>query len=150
MLFRSHSRYSTNTLGAAVPGGTGPTTVRGGFVAAGLRFAGQEGGKALDVVLDADLTADAAKGDLSIGRLRLAFGPAVLEGQGKVTGLRSERPIVEGLRVLTRQLDLAALAAYYPPLPGLLGGTVAGPIGLSLKAAGIGRASCRERVFGRV
>ena len=36
----------------------------------------------------------------------------------------------------TRQLDLAALAAYYPPLPGLLGGTVAGPIGLSLEAAG--------------
>ncbi len=123
-------------LGAAVPGGAGPTTIRGGFAASGLRFAGQEGGRALDVTLDADLTADAEKGDLAITRLLLAFGPATLEGKGKVTGLRGERPSVEGLRVVARGLDLAALAPYYPPLPGLLGGTVAGPIGLSLAAAG--------------
>jgi AsmA protein len=123
-------------LGAAVPGGAGPTTIRGGFAASGLRFAGQEGGRALDVTLDADLTADAEKGDLAITRLLLAFGPATLEGKGKVTGLRGERPIVEGLRVVARGLDLAALAPYYPPLTGLLGGTVAGPIGLSLAAAG--------------
>lgn len=123
-------------LGSAVPGGAGSTTVHGGFAATGLRFAGQEGGKALDVTLDADLTADMAKGDLSITRLLLGFGPAALEGKGRVTGLLSDRPTVEGLRIVSRNLDLAALAPYYPPLPKLLGGTVAGPIALSLQAAG--------------
>jgi AsmA protein len=133
-------------LGAAVPNGVGPTAVRGGFSATGLRFAGQGGGKALDVTLEADLTADAGRGDLSIARLRLAVGPAVLEGQGKVTGLRSERPAVEGLRVVSRNLDLAALAAYYPPLPKLLGGTIAGPIALSLEATGtVGRPAVELR-----
>ena len=123
-------------LGAAVAGGAGATTVHGGFAATGLRFAGQEGGKALDVTLDADLTADTSKGDLSITRLLLGFGPAALEGKGKVSGLLSDHPTVEGLRIVSRNLDLAALAPYYPPLPKLLGGTFAGPIALSLEAAG--------------
>jgi len=123
-------------LGAAVPGASGPTTVRGGFSATALRFAGQEGGKALDVLLDADLTADARKGDLSIAKLRLTFGPAALEGKGKVSGLLSDAPKIEGLRIVSRNLDLAALTPYYPPIPGLVGGTVAGPIALSIEAAG--------------
>ena len=123
-------------VGAAVPGGTGPTVVRGGFAATALRFAGQEGGKALDVTLDADLTADLQKGDLSIAKLLLSFGPAALEGKGKVTALLSESPRIEGLRIVSRNLDLAALAPYYPPLPKLLGGTVAGPIALTAEAAG--------------
>jgi AsmA protein len=123
-------------LGAAVPGGAGPTTVRGGFAATALRFAGQEGGKALDVTLDADLTADAKQGDLSIAKLLLTFGPAGLEGKGKVTALLSESPRIEGLRIVSRNLDLAALAPYYPPLTKLIGGTMAGPIGLTAQAAG--------------
>ncbi len=123
-------------VGAAVPGGAGPTVVRGGFAATALRFAGQEGGKALDVTLDADLTADLQKGDLSIAKLLLSFGPAALEGKGKVTALLSESPRIEGLRIVSRNLDLAALAPYYPPLPKLLGGTVAGPIALTAEAAG--------------
>ena len=123
-------------LGAAVPGGEGPTTVRGGFAATALRFAGQEGGKALDVTLDADLSADAKRGDLSIAKLLLSFGPAALEGKGKVTALLSDSPRIEGLRIVSRDLDLAALAPYYPPLTKLIGGTMAGPIGLSAAAAG--------------
>ncbi len=123
-------------LGAAVPGGSGPTTVRGGFAATELRFAGQEGGKALDVTLDADLSADVTKGELSIAKLLLSFGPAALEGKGKVTGLLSESPRVEGLRIASRGLDVAALTPYYPPLRKLLGGTMAGPIGLAAEAAG--------------
>ena len=123
-------------LGGAMPGGQGLTTVRGGFAATGLRFVGQEGGKALDVTLDVDLTGDAERGDLAIGKLLLAFGPATLEGKGKVTGLRSDRPALEGLRLTASHLDPAALAAWYPPLPRLIGGTVAGPVGLSLEAEG--------------
>jgi AsmA protein len=124
------------SLGTAVPGGAGPTVVRGGFSATALRFAGQEGGKALEVALDADLTADVQKGDLSIAKLLLSFGPAALEGKGKVTALLSERPRIEGLRIVSRNLDLAALAPFYPPLTKLLGGTMAGPIGLTAQAAG--------------
>jgi AsmA protein len=123
-------------LGAAVPGGVGASTVRGGFAATGLKFKGQEGGKALDVTLDADLSADAQKGDLSIAKLLLSFGPAALEGKGKVSGLLSETPRIEGLRIVSRNLDLAALTPYYPPLPKLVGGTLAGPIGLAVEAAG--------------
>ena len=123
-------------LGASVPGGAGPAVVRGGFKATGLRFKGQQGGKALDVTLDADLSADTAKGDLDITRLLLAFGPAAIEGQGKVRGLLSGNPKVDGLRVVSRNLDLEALSPYYPPLPRALGGTVAGPIGLSVRASG--------------
>ncbi len=123
-------------LGAAVPGGSGPTVVRGGFAATGLRFAGQEGGKALDVTLDADLSADVAAGELSIAKLLLSFGPAALEGKGKVTGLLSETPRVEGLRIESRNLDIAALTPYYPPLRKMLGGTMAGPIALTASAAG--------------
>ncbi|HSN13447.1 MAG TPA: AsmA family protein, partial [Anaeromyxobacteraceae bacterium] len=123
-------------LGAAVPGGSGPTAVRGGFAATGLRFEGQEGGKALDVRLDADLTADMTAGELSISRLFLSFGPAGLDGKGKVSGLLSESPRVEGLRIASRNLDLAALTPYYPPLRKMLGGTMAGPVGLVAEAAG--------------
>jgi AsmA protein len=123
-------------LGAAIPGGVGPTTLRGGFKASGLRFAGQQGGKALDVTLDADLSAEASKGDLELKRLLLAFGPAALEGSGRVSALFSGSPRSEGLRLAARDLDLEALKPYYPPLGGLLGGTVAGPIGLTLQAAG--------------
>jgi AsmA protein len=123
-------------LGSAVPGGVGATTVNGGFKATGLRFDGQQGGRALDVTLDAALTADAVRGDLDITRLLLAFGPASIEGRGKVSGLLTESPRVEGLRLVARNVDLAALAPWYPPLPRLLGGTVAGPIGLSVEATG--------------
>ena len=123
-------------LGAAVPGGAGQTTVRGGFKATALRFTGQEGGRALDVTLDADLAADAKQGDLDITRLLLAVGPAAIEGKGKVTGLLSATPKVEGLRLVARDLDLEALAPFYPPLHRMLGGTMAGPIGLKVLAAG--------------
>jgi len=131
-------------LGAAVPGGAGPTTVRGGFQATGLRFAGQQGGRALDVTLDADLAADTLQGDLDLTRLRLAFGPAVIEGQGKVRGLLSGNPKIDGLRLVARDLDLEALAPFYPPLRRMLGGTVVGPIGLSVLAAGTAGAPVLE------
>jgi AsmA protein len=124
-------------LGAAVPGGSGRTTVKGGFRADQLAFAGQEGGKKLDASLDADLDADAEKGDLRLGKLELTAGPVGLTGHGAATGLRGDAPRVEGLEIVSRGLDLAALTAYYPPLRKQLGdNVVAGPIGLSLKGSG--------------
>lgn len=124
-------------LGAAVPGGSGPTRIKGGFRATRLAFAGQEGGKALDAQLDADLEVDAAAGDLRIDRLDLALGPAALVGKGRASGLRSDSPRFEGLEISARNLDPEALAAYYPPLRKQLGGiVVAGPIGISVRGSG--------------
>ncbi len=122
-------------LGAAAPGGKGPTAVKGTLRASGLRFAAQEGGRALDVALDVDLDGDADKGDLRIGTLRLDAGPASLRGQGRVSGLAGDSPRVEGLEITAHDLDLSKLAALYPPLRAL-GEELAGPIGLSVHGAG--------------
>lgn len=127
----------TAALGAAVPGGQGKTLVKGGFKATQLAFAGQAGGRRLDVALDADLEADVGAGDLRIGKLELVAGPAAITGRGRAMGLRGESPRVEGLEIATRGLDPSALAELYPPLRKQLGGiVVAGPIGLSLRGEG--------------
>ncbi len=135
-------------LGAAVPGGTGPLRVRGGFRATRLAFAGQQGGKALDVALDADVEADAAAGDLRIGKLELTAGPAALVGKGRATGLRGAAPKFEGLEIVGRGLDPQALAAYYPPLVKQMGGVVvAGPVGLVIRGSGGEAAQSAEARF---
>ena len=124
-------------LGAAVPGGKGKTTVKGGFQATQLAFAGQAGGKRLDASLDADLEADAEAGDLRIGKLDLEVGPAGLKGKGRASGLAGSSPKVEGLEVVAHGLDPEVLAEYYPPLREQLGGVVvAGPVGLSIRGSG--------------
>lgn len=123
-------------LGAAVAGGKGATSVQGTMHATGLKFAGAEGGKALDVVLDTDLKGDADKGDLQISKLRLDLGPAGITGQGRASGLNTQSPRIEGLEIRSHDLDPARLAAYYPPLSKQLGGQIAGPIGILLHAAG--------------
>ena len=73
-------------LGAAVPGGSGPTSVKGVVKLAGLSFKGSEGGKKLDVVLDSDLKGDATAGDVQIDKLRLDIGPAGISGKGAPRG----------------------------------------------------------------
>ena len=123
-------------LGATVPGGKGPTKVRGGVQASGLRFARQEGGKPLDAVLEADLEGDAEKGEVRISKLRLEIGPAGIAGKGNVGGLAGGDLRVEGLEIVAHDLDPAVLGEYYPPLRRQLGSRVAGPIGLSLRASG--------------
>ncbi len=122
-------------LGAAVPGGSGPTRVQGMAKATGLAFAGQQGGKALDAVFEAEIEGDAEKGNLRIGKLRLDFGPAGLSGRGGATGLTGGSPRLEGLEIVSHDLDPALLALYYPPLRDLAS-RVAGPIALSLRGSG--------------
>ena len=125
------------TLGAAVAGGTGPTTVKGGLAATGLAFAALETGRPFDVRVDLDVDGDATAGNLRIGTLQVVAGPASLAGQGRVTGLRGAAPRVDGLELTARGLDLEALAALAPPLRRALGEAVLdGPIGLSLRGGG--------------
>ncbi len=131
-------------LGAAAPGGSGPTSIKGTIKAAGLRFAGAEGGKKLDVTLDTDVKGDATKGDVTIDKLRLDFGPAGITGKGSATGLNTPTPQIAGLEITSHDLDPERLAAYYPPLKKQLGGTVSGPIGLSVRASGSQAAQALE------
>ena len=123
-------------LGAAVPGGAGPTKLKGAVKLAGLHFAGAEGGKALDVVLDTDVQGDAAKGDVQIDKLRLDIGPAGITGHGRASGLVGGTPKIEGLEIIGHDLDPARIAAYYPPLKKQLNGMLTGPIGLDVHASG--------------
>jgi AsmA protein len=123
-------------LGGAVPGGEGPTRLEGVIRALGLRFAGAEGGKALDVVLDTDVKADLAAGDLALDRFKLDLGPAGISGKGQVKGMMGGSPAVEGFELTSHGLDPAVLAEYYPPLKKQLKGMIAGPVGLSVKGGG--------------
>ncbi|QSQ11787.1 AsmA family protein [Myxococcus landrumensis] len=123
-------------LGGAVPGGKGATRLVGAISALGLSFAGSEGGKALDVVLDTDVAGDVATGDLSLDKLKLDLGPASITGKGQVKGMLSEKPSVQGFELVGRNLDPAVLAEYYPPLKKQLQGMIAGPIGLEVRGSG--------------
>jgi AsmA protein len=123
-------------LGGVVPGGKGPTRLEGAIRALGLRFAGAEGGKALDVVLDTDVKADLEEGDLALDRFKLDFGPAGISGKGRVKGMMGSSPEVEGFELTSHDLDPAVLADYYPPLRKMLAGMIAGPIGISAKGSG--------------
>ena len=126
----------TADLGAAVPGGNGPTKLTGGLRAQGLRFAGAEGGKALDVVLDTNVTGDMKTGDLSLEKFLVALGPARLTGKGQVKGLLTETPGVQDFELVGENLDPAVLAEYYPPLRKGLANQVSGPIGLVVRGEG--------------
>jgi AsmA protein len=134
-------------LGAAVPGGSGPTSVKGGLHARGLKFAGAEGGKALGVVIDTDVTGDATKGDLAINQLQIDLGPAGITGTGKAHAVNTSAPQIEGLSITSHDLDPAKLAEYYPPIRKTLGNQVSGPIGLSLKGGGSQAAQSLELVI---
>src|SRR3954468_19007590 len=123
-------------LGGIVAGGSGPTRIAGTLHGAALKFAGAEGGKALDISLDADVKGDSTKGDVQIDKLKLDLGPAGITGQGKASGLAGNSPRIEGLEIRSHDLDPEKLAAYYPPLRKSLKGQMSGPIGLLVHASG--------------
>ena len=123
-------------LGGAVPGGEGPTALKGSLKVAGLHFKGAEGGKALDVSVRTDVKGDVDKGDLQIDDLDLSVGPVVAHGKGAVQGLMSEAPRVQGLEVSIPKLDPGELAAYVPALRKSIGDQVSGPATLLIRASG--------------
>jgi len=120
----------------AMAGGSGPTTIKGGVKLAGLEFAGAQGDKKLDVTLDTDVKADAGKGEVQLDKLRLDIGPAGIVGHGSAHALNSSSPSIEGLEIVSHDLDPSKLEAYYPPLRKQLGGEIAGPIGITIKGSG--------------
>jgi AsmA protein len=82
---------------------------------------------------------------VQIDKLQLEIGPAGLSGKGRASGLTSPSPRIEGLTVVSHDLDPAKLAEYYPPLKKLLApNTIAGPVGVSLSASGSQAAQALE------
>jgi AsmA protein len=122
-------------LGAAVPGGKGPTQAKGGIHARGLRFA-SPGSSPIDVLLDTDLSGDADRGDLDIRTLTVTAGSASLTGHGRITGLASDSPKVDGFELQGRDLDLAVLGRSLPMLARAVGGRISGPLSVSARGSG--------------
>ncbi len=125
----------TAELGAAVPGGKGPTRAKGGIHARGLRFAGTAAAP-VDATLDTDLDGNAETGDLDIRTLAIALGQAGITGHGRVRNLASETPSIESFEIVGHDLDPAAIGRSFPALAKALKGEVAGPIGLTVRGAG--------------
>ncbi|HVP61857.1 MAG TPA: AsmA-like C-terminal region-containing protein [Myxococcaceae bacterium] len=125
----------TAELGAAVPGGKGPTQAKGGIHARGLRFAGT-GASPVDLTVDTDLNGDVETGDLDIRTLAIALGQAGINGHGRVRNLASETPSIEGFEIVGHNLDPAVMARSFPALAKALKGQAAGPIGLTIRGAG--------------
>ena len=84
-----------------LPGGSGPTSLKGTIKLAGLRFAGAEGGKKLDVTLESDVKGDATAGDLTIDKLRLDIGPAGNLRPRTAKGLNTPTPRIQGLEIVS-------------------------------------------------
>src|SRR6266446_1318482 len=94
--------------------------------------------------LDADFKGDAVAGDVRIDKLRLDLGPAGITGKGSAKGLTSPSPRIEGLEIVSHDLDPARLSAYYPPLRSSIGNRLSGPIGLTLRGSGTQAAQALE------
>ena len=100
-------------LGAAVPGGKGPTKAKGGIHARGLHFAGTTAGP-VDVTLETDLDGNAESGDLDIRKLALALGQAGITGHGRIRNLVSEKPSIENFEIVGHDLDPAVIGRSFP------------------------------------
>ncbi|HZW90234.1 MAG TPA: DUF748 domain-containing protein, partial [Myxococcaceae bacterium] len=125
----------TAELGAAVPGGKGPTTAKGGIHARGLRFAGTTAAP-VDVTLDTDLDGNAESGDLDIRKLAFALGQAGITGHGRVRNLASDKPSIENFEIVGHDLDPAVIGRSFPAVAKAVKGQVAGPIGLTVRGSG--------------
>jgi AsmA protein len=123
----------TAELGAAVPGGEGPTSLSGVVKATGMRFA--EAASDLNALLETQVKGDFQQGQLSVDKLLVEVGPARIEGGGKVSDFNGENPRFEGLALESKNLDLAQLAERFPPLRPVAA-KVAGPIHLSIRGSG--------------
>jgi AsmA protein len=117
-------------LGAAVPGGEGPTSAKGEAHLTGARLAG---GERFDGSLETDLAADARAGNVDVRKLRVALGAMSLSSAGKLLDLRGA-PRFDGFTVTSNGLDFDTLRRYYPPLEQSTGLVLGGPFVVSASA----------------
>jgi hypothetical protein len=124
----------TVDLGAAAPGGAGPTLARGTARLAAARLAR---GEPFDAALESDLQADLPSGNVDVRRLRISAGEMAIEAAGRLTSLAAT-PRFDGFTVTSRGLDFDRLRRYYPPLPRVTGLELGGPFTISARAGAEG------------
>ncbi|MBS2026054.1 MAG: YdbH domain-containing protein, partial [Deltaproteobacteria bacterium] len=61
---------------------------------------------------------------------------ASLVGTGKASGLKGDKPDIQGLQIVAKDFDPVRFTQVYPPLEAQLAGMIAGPIGMKLTGAG--------------
>lgn len=120
----------TVDLNVDAPGAT--TATKGHVLMTGMRF---PGGQAFDTRLDLDLRAEAAAGNVDIGRLSLTMGEMSLDARGKLFALRTA-PRFEAFRLSSRGLDFDTLRRYYPTLDTAAGMELHGPFSVQGSASG--------------
>jgi hypothetical protein len=122
--------------GAAAPGGTGPTTLKGFVALAGAKFAG---GESFQARMDSDVEGDAEAGTADIrkflARITGAGGEMALEAKGKLANLLGAQPRVDGFTLESRGLDFTRIHAYYPPLDRTAGAVLRGPFSLQARGS---------------
>jgi AsmA protein len=121
----------TVDLGAAAPGGQGPTTAKGDASLAGARIAN---GQRFDGALESDVVADARAGSVTVNKLRVALGEMVLTSAGKLLDLRGT-PRFDDFTVASQGLDFDTLRRYYPRLDKATGLVLGGPFTIEAKAS---------------
>jgi hypothetical protein len=121
-------------LGAAAPGGHGPTIARGGAYLAGARLAK---GERFDASLQSDVTADVPGGNVDVRKLKIAVGDMAVEAGGKLLNLTGT-PRFDRFGLTSHGLDFDTLRRYYPSLTRDAGVVLGGPFTLAAKAAAEG------------
>jgi hypothetical protein len=121
------------SLGAASPGGSGPTMVKSHIACTGVRF--KEGSSAFEGRVEVDLEADVARGDVQLKQFRGSVDDMSLTGQGKLLALRSA-PRFENFAVESEGLHFDRIRALYPSLDRSVGAALRGPFGFRIRASG--------------
>jgi AsmA protein len=119
--------------GAAVPGGQGPTTMKGFVALNGLKF---EGGQAFDARLDSDITSAVDEGSVDIKKLSMRLGDMGIDVLGQLRNLTAGgSPEVAGFSVQSQGLDFTKLHAFYPALDKTAGVILRGPFSLNARGS---------------
>ena len=125
--------------GAAAPGGSGPTTLKGFLALAGAKFAG---GEAFEARMDSDVSADVEAGTADIrqfvAKLSGAGGstPMALTAKGKLADLMGAAPRIDGFTLESQGLDFTRIQAFYPPLDRTAGAVLRGPFSVQARGSG--------------
>jgi len=114
-------------VGAALPGGQGPSHLKGNVTLDKVRF---DKGEVFDARLDSDVSADVPAGSVDIQRFSAALGEMALEASGRVANL-AQKPTVAGFSLRSRGLDFSRMRAYYPALDRTAGVFLRGPFEVS-------------------
>jgi len=110
------------------------TSIQGELRMGGLRIAGQKDGVPFEVSTKLRLRMDRVKGHLSIEPSALVLGGMRLAVRGSISEMHSATPLIDGVSIETKNLDLTRVLTYLPGVQAKLpeGVSLAGPASLSI------------------